>query len=58
MVFCLNLQVEDSAEVLADKTAELSEAIRHANHLVVYTGAGVSTVRDGYTVIPQQKGPN
>ena len=38
-------QVEDSAEILADKTQELADAISQARHLVVYTGAGVSTVR-------------
>ena len=38
------LQVEDSADDLERKIAELAEAINAANHLVVFTGAGISTV--------------
>ena len=38
------LQVEDSEDVLRENCARLAAAIRDAQHVVVYTGAGISTV--------------
>lgn len=37
-------QVFDGAEELKSKVRELAVAVKQANHLVVYTGAGISTV--------------
>ena len=38
-------QVCDDPEELRRKVRELASAVRNAKHLVVYTGAGISTVR-------------
>ena len=43
-VTLMPLQIEDSEDVLREKCAKLAEAIRDARHVVIYTGAGISTV--------------
>lgn len=47
-------EVEDPDEVLLPKCAELAAALRSSRHLVVYTGAGISTAAK----IPDYRGSN
>lgn len=47
-------EFEDSSELLEEKCAKLAEAIAGAKHLVVYSGAGVSTAAK----IPDYRGTN
>lgn len=45
-------QVCDEPEELKRKVSELAAAVRSARHLVIYTGAGISTVRWGSSWSP------
>lgn len=47
-------EVEDPDHILLPKCIELAAALRNSHHLVVYTGAGISTAAK----IPDYRGTN
>ena len=47
-------EVEDPPDELERKCQILADAIQSANHMIIYTGAGVSTAAN----IPDYRGPN
>ncbi|KAM9296640.1 NAD-dependent protein deacetylase sirtuin-7 [Gastrophryne carolinensis] len=51
---CREMEVEDGDVVLQEKVLELAEAVRSAESLVIYTGAGISTA----AAIPDYRGPS
>ena len=50
----LCFQTQDKPEILEQKCLEMAAAINRSSHLIVYTGAGISTAAD----IPDYRGPN
>ncbi|KFV65366.1 NAD-dependent protein deacetylase sirtuin-7, partial [Dryobates pubescens] len=48
----------DEPEELKRKVTELATAVQNAKHLVIYTGAGISTVGVFGASIPDYRGPN
>ncbi|RUS89705.1 hypothetical protein EGW08_002523 [Elysia chlorotica] len=48
------LEIEDEPTILAEKCERLADLIKMSEHVVVYTGAGISTAAS----IPDYRGPN
>lgn len=51
---CREQEVVDGAEILQKNVLELAEVVRGAEHMVIYTGAGISTA----AAIPDYRGPS
>lgn len=47
-------EIEDSRDELVTKCSQLVKLIKSSNHVVIYTGAGISTSAN----IPDYRGPN
>lgn len=47
----VNIQLFDSAEVMEEKAATLARWLTEAKHVVVHTGAGVSTAAGEYVCV-------